>query len=211
MTGLEMSQFLKEYGLILVGASNETIVPGAILDPDRGYARIAYLKNQLEGTNDEWRTQMVEGHVSDNVVWDRSLKGKASLKIEGLIGIGGGLGKADKGTFSISTVKTRVFVDQGLEEIPLRARVQTWSQDPNSKVAYKLIHHKSVVQSTWYASEFTLEFDTARNVDVSADVKKISNVPVVAGGSAEWEGKNRLKVTGNDRVPFAIRAWKIHH
>jgi len=209
MSKVPMLQFLRNYGLIQLGASNETIVPGRIVT--RKTAKpIAYLKNLLEGTLDEWPTQSVNANLPFRVVWDNDLTGKSSLKIPGILTVGGGLKRAAKGTFKISQVHSCVYDKQrmDLDEVRLQVRVNEWRKDPKSKPLYKRIKGKLVVQSTWYASEFTLELDAPSGIDLSAEVP-VKKIAVDGGGEFKWTTKTTLKVKGSDRVPFAIQGWII--
>ncbi|OGN93485.1 MAG: hypothetical protein A2Z75_00665 [Chloroflexi bacterium RBG_13_50_10] len=202
-------QFLSKYGLIQLGASHELIVPGAVVTP-KVAKRIAYLKDLLEGTNDEWPTELIEAKIPDEVVWENDLKGKVSLRIPGIITIGGGLKNATKGTFSVSEVHTRVFDKRrhDLQELNLCVKADKWRKEPGAKPLYKHVRHKLVVQSTWYASELTLDLKAPGGVDLSAEVP-VHQIKVAGEGQSEWTSKTTLKIKGNDKVPFAIQAWEI--
>ena len=180
MASVPMLQFLNQYGLIQLGASHELIVPGRIVT--KKVARpVAYLKNLLEGTSDEWPTKLIKATLPDQVVWDIDLRGKASLKIPGIITIGGGLRRAAKGTFSVSQVHARVFSLLELDEVNLRVRVEEWRGNPEAKRLYRQVRGKIVVQSTWYASELTLDLEAPRELDMSAEVP-IKNITVAGEG-----------------------------
>jgi hypothetical protein len=202
-------QFLRQYGLIQLGASYELIVPGRIVTPK--VARpIAYLKNLFEGTNDEWPTELIDANLPYQVVWENDLAGKVSLKIPGIITIGGGLKNAAKGTFSVSQVHARVFdrQRQDLQEMNLCVRLDEWRKRPSAKNLYKRVRRRLVVQSTWYTSELTLELEAPGGVDMSAEVP-VNQIKVSGEGKFEWTSKTALNVKGNDKVPFAIQGWKI--
>jgi hypothetical protein len=207
MAGVPMLQFLNQYGLIQLGASHELIVPGRIVT--KKVARpVAYLKNLLEGTSDEWPTRLIRATLPDQLVWDSDLTGKASLKIPGIITIGGGLRRAAKGRFSVSQVHARVFSLLELDEVNLRVRVEQWRRNPRAKPLYKRVKGKTVVQSTWYASELTLHLEAPREIDMSAKVP-VKKITVAGEGEFKWTSKTTLKIKGNDKVPFAIQGWII--
>jgi hypothetical protein len=209
MSNVPMFQFLKEYGLILLGASSEMIVPGRIVT--RRMARpIAYLKNLLEGTQDEWPTMSINADLPYQVVWDNDLTGKTSLKVPGILTVTGGLKQAAKGTFTISAVRSSVFDKKrmDLDEVRLQIRVAEWGKNPKTKPLYKRVKGHVVAQSTWFASEFTLELEAPKGVDLSATVP-VEKITVDGGGEIQWTNKTTLKVKGNERVPFAIQGWVI--
>ncbi len=209
MSGIPMFQFLKEYGLIQLGASSEMIVPGRVVT--RKIARpIAYLKNLLEGTQDEWPTMSINADLPYQVVWDNDLTGKTSLKIPGVLSVAGGLKKVAKGTFTISKVRSCVFDRKrmDLDEVRLQLRVDQWCRDPKMKPLYRRVKGHIVVQSTWYASEFSLELEAPHGVDLSVSVP-VKKITVDGGGEIKWTNKTTLKVRGSGRVPFAIQGWVI--
>jgi hypothetical protein len=217
MARVPLQQFLREYGLLCLGASNMTYVPGSIVDREKKFRNIGYLKNVLEGTENEWPTELVEGHIPDSVEWGKSLKGRASLSIPGVIDIGGGLSEVAGGKFHITGVKTRVLEGQNLSAIRLQLAVYQWLQEwralpqgPERNLQQRLwrsIRGTLVVQSTWFAAEYSLDFDASGGADIKAETE--GNVNVGAGADYEWTTRTRLKVTGNDRVPFAMRWWRI--
>jgi hypothetical protein len=206
MANVPMPQVLRRWGLLLLGASSEEIVPGVVLDR-RTFQRIAYLKNLLEGSEDLWPTQLIDGHIPDVVQWERSLRGRASLVIPGVIAIRGGLGPATGGRFSISQVATRVLRSQYLDDVRLQVRLEEWAQERSNRRYHRRIRRNLFVESTWYAQEYTLELLGTRGADLEAEVAE--NINVGAGASAEWASGTTVRVTGNTRVPFAVRRWVI--
>lgn len=209
MANVPMMQFLGEYGLVQLGASSEMIVPGRVIARKAGRP-IAYLKNVLEGTQDEWPTLLVNANLPYQVVWDNDLTGRSSLRIPGILTVAGGLAKAARGTFTISQVHSCVFDRKrmDLDEVRLQLRVDEWCKDPKAKPLYRRIRGQMVVQSTWYASEFTLELEAPGGVDLSATVP-VKKITVDGGGEVKWTSKTTLKVKGSDKVPFAIQGWVI--
>jgi len=209
MSNVPMLQFLKEYGLIQLGASSEMIVPGRVVT--RKIARpIAYLKNLLECTQDEWPTMSVNANLPYQVVWDNDLTGKSSLRVPGILTVAGGLRKAARGTFTISKVHSCVFDKKrmDLDEVRLQLRVDEWGRNPDVKPLFRRIRGQMVVQSTWFASEFTLELEAPHGVDMSVAVP-VKKITVDGGGEIKWTDKTTLNVKGSDRVPFAIQGWVI--
>ena len=95
-----------------------------------------------------------------------------------------------------------------LDEVRLQLRVDEWCKDPKVKLLYRRIRGQMVVQSTWYASEFTLELEAPHDVDLSAAVP-VKNITVGGGGVIKWTNKTTLSVKGSDRVPFAIQGWVV--
>ena len=209
MAGVPILQFLENLGLIQLGASHEFIVPGRVVT-NKVARPIAYLRNLLEGTNDEWPTTLIDGSLPDHVVWESDLRGKSSLKIPGIVNIGGGLEKAVKGTFSISQVHARVYDKnrRDLEEANLKVQVEKWRMEPESRQLYKQVKGRIAVQSTWYAAELTLDLEAPRGIDMSAEVP-VKKIKVAGEGRFEWTSKTSLKINGSDKVPFAIQGWKI--
>jgi len=201
-----MPQVLREWGLRLLGASSEEIIPGAVLNPDRGFQREWYLRHALDGSTEEWPTKLCDGVIA-NVDWERSLGGKASLRIPGIVTIGGGLQRAQKGSFHINEVKTRIFTLPELDDIPLQLRVRDWHSDPANLPKWRKLRGKWFVESTWYATDYLLELKGASGADIQAEVA--GDITVGLGADVEWVNARTIRVTGNTSVPFAIRYWPL--
>ena len=83
-----------------------------------------------------------------------------------------------------------------------------WKKSPGNKQLFQKLKGKVVIQSAWYASELTLALAAARGVDLSVEVP-VDKILVAGTGTVNWSGKTTLKITGNDKVPFAIQGWEI--
>lgn len=206
MPSIPMPQVLRKHGLRLLVVSDETLRPGLVVARKRPRP-LADLEDILDGTSGKWPSARFEGHIVDEITWEKDLGGKASLSIPGIIKIGGGLQRALKGTFSISRVTTVQLTRSDLMEVRLRARLQEWRRKPSNRSIWKGIDDEVFVESTWFCEEYSLEFQTASGVDLQVEVN--ANIDVGAGAEFKWSSKTKLKVVGNDKVPFGIRGWRI--
>lgn len=206
MASIPMPQVLKKHGLRLLAVSDENIRPGLIVARKRPRP-LADLEDLLDGTAGTWPTARVAGHIVDEIAWEKNLAGKASLSIPGMINIGGGLQRAQKGTFSISKVTTVHLSRSDLMEVRLRARLQQWRKEPGHRPLWERIDEQLFVESTWFCEEYSLEFQTGSGVDVRAEIEP--NIDVGASAEVKWTSKTKLKVVGNTKVPFAIRGWRL--
>ena len=206
VAALSMPQFLQKHGLRLLAVSDEGVVPGVILAKKK-LRPIASLEQLLDGTSGKWTTKLMQGHIVDEITWERNLGGRISLNIPGIITIGAGLKRAKRGAFSISKVSVRAFTKADLMEVPLKLRLGDWSRKQPNKKAWKMIDGHWFGESTWFCEEYTLDFQVQAGADLKADV--VGDVTVGAGADIKWVSKTKLKVTGNDKVPFAAGVWEI--
>ena len=197
---LPFNEFRKRFGIVLLFASEASIVPGDLFDKKKlGFSKVGHIKDYLKGPKERFThrledANMVYGAIEDSM----DLTGKSKLSWLGLV-FGGGLKKAKAVEFAITGVKARIFdpdkADSALklfnELIQLRTEKQVWKQLDNCWMA----HH------AWYATDFA----TAGGVDLRAEIGD----RIDAGGDFSWTGKSKLKITNNDKVPFGISAWEI--
>ena len=197
-------QFLNKYGILLLPVSIKSMEPGAILRKEkRGYYPFTSMREVLADSSSKWNVHLEDANiVQEKVSRTLSLKGKYSLKTMG-VDIGGGLSKAKSATYTISGVKAKIlknastmYVEQQLDHIKSNDR-RTW----------KRIKGKAFVELTFYATEFTIDFDVDANANIKADVgQKITHG---AGADIKWTTKTRIKVTSNDAIPFGFKRLRI--
>ncbi|MBM3473115.1 MAG: hypothetical protein FJX75_07615 [Armatimonadetes bacterium] len=206
MASLPMQQVLRKYGLRLLPISDEGVVPGIVCARKRLQPK-ASLEQILEGKTGVWPTRLVQGLIVDNVVWEKSLSGKGSLNIPGIIDIGGGLSGAQKGTFSISKVTTRQLDSAALMEASLRVRLNEWRAQPGHRPMWRQIDDELFVESIWFCEEYSLDLATGSGANLKAEVA--GNITVGGDAEVKWTSTTTLKVKGNTKVPFAVRVWQI--
>jgi hypothetical protein len=195
-------QFLGKYGLTLLPVGIETTVPGDILKRERrGYYPYAKMKKVAD--NDlNWNVGWTGANITEEKVSRTlSLNGKYSLKTMG-VNINGGLSKAKSATYTISGVKAKKLVELTTMEVE-----QFLDTIKNKKSAWKKIKGKEFVELTFYATEFTIDFEVDRGIDLKAEVaQKISHE---ASAKVEWTTKTSLRIASNDNIPFGFKGFRI--
>jgi len=201
MGALAYAKFLKRFGIHSLFVSTPNIVPGAIIEKKKhGYYAVGHLRDIL---GDSWATVVQPANLVYGTIERKlSLRGRVTLSQFG-ISIGGGLEKAKSVTFLITGVKARIFTKASWltihpEVVKLRRT--------NPKL-WKMIDNKWVADHTYYATEFTLEFDVAAGIDLKAEVT--DRIAVSGNVNVTWKTKSRLTITDNDVVPFGFTGWQI--
>ena len=196
-------QFLRKYGLTLLPVSIQTTIPGNILKKEkRGYYPYTHLSKLIRKSDDFWEVMWTGANITEEKISRTlSLEGKYSLKTLG-VNINGGLKKAKSATYSITGVKAKQFVNLDVFEVEqmidsLRNRHSSW----------KRIRGNRMVELTFYASEFSIEFEVEGDVDLKAEVaQKIAHGP---SSKIEWTTKTSLKIANNDSIPFGFKGFRI--
>jgi hypothetical protein len=206
--GLQFPEFIRRFQLLLLGVTNSDIVPGAVLDKaKRGYLFQGHARQLVAQPDSFWSTEQNQADIIQGSV-DRELTlgGKASLDEMG-VKIEGGLKRARSATFSITGVSARTFADDAATKFSLMPLILALRKTDKAK--WKMVNGKWIVFETYYATEATMTFVTAGNVDLKADVEEAGGVSVQGGGNVTWKGKKSFSITGNRRVPFAFRGWQV--
>ncbi len=201
---ISFRQFLGKYGIVLLPVSVETTVPGDILRKERrGYYPFGSMKNISRNAELDWNVQEIQANFTEeNISRSLSLKGKYSLKSMG-VNINGGLSKAKSATYTITGVKAKNLksidtftIEKELSEIKSRSRSD-----------WKRIKGNKLVELTFYATDFTIDFEVEGNFDLSAEVG--SKVTHDIGAELVWKTKTSISISKNDRVPFGFKGLRI--
>ncbi len=201
---LPFKEFRKRYGIVLLFASIESIIPGDLFEKRKiGFYRVAHAKDFLGGLPKRYTNRLENANiVYGEIEHEMNLGGKSNLSLLGLV-VGGGLKKAKKARFKILGVKARVF-HPAKAQSPLRILGDLQALRKN-KSLWKLINNKWMAYYVWYATDFKIDFSITSGVDLRTEVG--DNIDV--GGSYIWKGRSSLLITKNDTVPFGITAWRI--
>jgi hypothetical protein len=211
MPALDFPQFLKRFGIQLLGVANTDVAPGEVVDKaKKGFMPQGHLQEILTSQPSAFwdtefnRANMVYGTVERTF----SLAGRASLTEMG-VQISGGLRSAKSVTFSITGVNARTFINgpghaSMFSLVPLVNHLKE-----ADRPRWKLVNGKWIVTETYYATEATVSFQTSGGVNLKAQVDEAGGVQAGGDGKVEWTSKKSFTITQNDGVPFGFRGWKV--
>lgn len=197
-------QFLSKYGITLLPVSVASTLPGDILErKNRGYYPFASLDKIAAENIYDWSISQVQSNiVAEDISRSVNLDGKASLKSLGL-NISGGLTKARSANYIISGVTSKEL--KSISALQTEEILQNIRKTQRS--VWKDIHGKQLVELTFYAESFTIDFQVDGNVDLQAEVgDKLSHPD---GSKISWSSKNSITISQNDHVPFGFKGEKI--
>ena len=197
-------QFLRKYGITLLPIGIQSTLPGDILKKEkRGYYPYTQLRKLGNLPDAQWKVDWTAAHVTqEKVSRSLSLKGKYSLRGMG-VDIGGGLSKAKSATYTISGVKAKQLVK--LDILEVEALLEGIKRQ--KKGTWRKIRGNHFVELTFYATEFTIDFEVDGNIDLKGEVG--DGLSHEAGTSVKWTKKTRLKVSQNDQIPFGFKRMRI--
>lgn len=204
MANLPFPQFLQRYGITMLFASDEGVIPGTILEKRKqGYFAAGRLDQVFKDPPPAWDTQLQAANlVYGTVQRSLTLGGKASLNEFG-INIGGGLANARSVDFFISGVKCRVFANQS--KITLIPRLQELRK--TNKALWKLVNNNYIADFTYYATEVTAQFTVEGNADLRAEIEQ--KISISAGAEIAWKSKSKFVISNNDKIPFGFSGWIV--
>jgi hypothetical protein len=211
MPALDFPQFLKRFGIQLLGVANTDVAPGEVVDKARkGFMPQGHLQEILSSQPSAfWDTELNRANmIYGTVERTLSLDGSASLTEMG-VQISGGLKSAKSVTFSITGVNARTFVNgpghaSMFSLVPL---INALKGTDRSK--WKMVNGKWIVTETYYATQAAVSFQTSGGVNLKAQVEEAGGVRAGGGGQVEWTSNKAFTMTQNDGVPFGFRGWKV--
>jgi hypothetical protein len=198
MANIKFTQFLRQYGILLLPVQYEDFLPGIAAEKqNKGYTKYANLSDAFGQSPDAWKTKMEKANiVTGNVKRTLSLKGKASIEQFG-VGIEGGLSKASSVEYTITGIKAMGLVSKTRADIEEAIAIMKKDQKK-----YKRYQKKMAVDKIFFANAFNVKFETAGNVDLQAEIEL--NIKLAAGTSIEWTSKRAFTISNNDTVPFGF-------
>lgn len=204
MAKVTFKQFLGKYGIRMLFVSSENIYPGIALQPDKqGFFKYDDLYKAFGETEDQWTSGLQQANlITGTITRSLSLNGRSSLDEFG-ISIDGGLSRTSKVTFKISDIKAQTLT------LRTRADIETAidKMKKSDKSRYKRYAGKIALDQTFYASNFTAEFDVAANVDLRSEIE--NRIKLAAGAEIKWASKKSFQIASNAAVPFGFAGIKF--
>jgi len=211
MAALGFPEILKRHQMQLLVVSTDDVTPGAVVDKERkGYAPQGYVQDVLTGQPASfWQTELNQANlVYGTIQRSFALGGKASLTEMG-VNIEGGLAKARSASLASTGVYARTLKNGPGHASMFSLTPLIHALKEQDRARWRLINGKWIVLETFYASEATVSFETAGNVNLRGEVDTAGGVSVSGGGNVTWTSKRAFTITGNNKAPFAFRGWKV--
>ena len=206
---MDFSKFVEERlpGVKLLPVGMSSYLPGSILD-EKTLQKIGHVSELFPELNaEEWLIDYQEASIVYGTITE-SRKADAGLNILGLITIGGGFGRDVNVSWEITGIRGCDL--QKHSQLSLQPMVNKLRDGKHPKhESWDMIDDQLLVIECFFASDFDIKFDRSGAALGEADVKKLISVDVGVKGNMSWSSDGKLVITNNDKVPFAVRGFKI--
>lgn len=191
-------------GLNILRVSTENYTPGALIDQRSNDIRVGHLKEIFtDWEAEKWKIDRMNANILHGENVEGSFAAGVDATILGMIKVGAG-------------VKAGTTIDYRIDEIVASELLNTSRIELDNAFDYLKAQNRSqwkkykgytYITESFYAKSFTITFK--RNGSVMADVDIQTNISIVGSANVSWSGGGSIIVTGNNKVPFGVRGFKV--
>ena len=191
-------------GLNVLRLSSSSYTPGAIINTRKNDLRVGHVrdifKTEPENT---WELDYLPGNIllEDSIKGETKITGKANFL--GIFNLNSGVSSKYSIDYSIDEITCCEFKKSSQIELEFKLNEFEKSNREN----WREIKGYTIITAGYFAKSFTLTFKRSGKVAADVDIKKDININ--GDVKVEWKTDGKIIISGNEKVPFGVRGFKI--
>ncbi len=153
---------------------------------------------------DDFQTILVSGEFALESAMGK-FSGSAALSLLGFLNIKVGGGREFELEVKVEEVKVRHYVSEKMGLINFEKSLRKLKEE--DRETFKLIKNRFLVFSSFYASQFRLQFASGSQLEGEVEFDN-EEIAVKVGANMKKENAGVL-VSNNDAIPFAVSGYRI--